>query len=128
MVISEHDLVLALSLAFVLEVAVTLWALWGIIRVYREVGGGDSFAFKGLLVQDIIVVVIQVMLLPVAFAVLFDLPQLPLTGLAISISVIVLGSVVIWHRLGIWRITAKGQVDLTDETRHDAPSEMIESE
>jgi hypothetical protein len=126
--IDEHGLVLALTIAFVLEVAVTLWALWGIIRVYREVGGSDSFAFKGLLVQDIIVVVIQIMLLPVAFGVLLDLPQLPFTGLAISLSVIVLGSVVIWHRLGIWRITAKGQVDLTEETRHDAPNEMIESE
>lgn len=124
--ITEHDLTLVLIAAFILEVAFTIWALAGIIRVYRKVGGGSSFAFKGLLVHDIIVVILQLLLLPVALAALFDLPRLPFTGLIVTFAVIALGSVVIWHRLGIWRITAKGQIDLTDETRHDddLPAEL----
>jgi preprotein translocase subunit Sec61beta len=101
---------------YVLEVLIAaLWAFPGIIRYWREEEGRTSPLWTALVVMSGLAVSGAILTLPVAAVALFDLPRLPLTGIAITLVVMLELGAVIVYRIVFDRIRKNGHSIVREE-------------
>lgn len=106
--IDEAGVVGILTAAYVLEVALALWAYAGILRYWREEGGRENRVWTALVVMKGLAVGTAVVMVPIAVAALFDLPRLPLTGPIVVLAFMVQLAAVIVYRLVFDSIRRRG--------------------
>lgn len=109
-----------LIIAFTLEVFASIWAWWGIRRIYKEERGDRSVIFRSLYRLLTAIVFAAAALLPIAVIALLNMPRLPGTGMIVAIVLMILLAPALWMRVTFEKIRRRrGRVVAKEEVEND---------